>query len=257
MYKMVVSDFYGALINSEEAISLSTVIELDRIRKNGVLFCITTNKSARIVIDYNKDFPFIDYVVAFNGSYVYDLKKNKLLYSKSLVVSVVKKIYKLFKDKDFCFYTLDCCNYSGRYKDADFSEKIDNIDNFIEENKAGIYKIKIFFDSYKLAKDALKILKEEKRIVSYLKENDNMYFLEIYNSKDSKLSGIERILDKNKLNLKDVLAICSSVSSCDLIKNVGYGCVVSNGFDKLKRKAKEETKSNEEKGVEQIIKKFF
>ena len=51
MYKMVVSDFYGSLINSEEAISLSTMLEIERIRKNKVLFTITTNKSARIVID--------------------------------------------------------------------------------------------------------------------------------------------------------------------------------------------------------------
>ena len=65
MYKLVVSDFFGTLINSEEAISLSTMIELDKIRNKGVLFCITTSKSARIVIDYDKDFPFIDSYLFF------------------------------------------------------------------------------------------------------------------------------------------------------------------------------------------------
>ena len=41
MYKMVVSDFCGTLINSEEAISVSTMLEIDRIRKSDILFCIT------------------------------------------------------------------------------------------------------------------------------------------------------------------------------------------------------------------------
>ena len=131
MYKMVVSDFYGSLINSEEAISLSTMLEIDRIRKNNVLFTITTSRSARMVIDYNRDFPFIDYVVAFNGSYIYDLRKNKVLFNKTLCCNAVKKIYKLFKDKDMCLYTLDNCNYTGKYKDEDFSEIIINFFNSI------------------------------------------------------------------------------------------------------------------------------
>ena len=38
--KMVVSSFSKTLINSEEAISVSTMLELDRIRKEGILFCI-------------------------------------------------------------------------------------------------------------------------------------------------------------------------------------------------------------------------
>ena len=71
MYKMIVSDFSGTLINSDEAISVSTMLELDRVRKNGVIFCITTSKGIRVVKDYNRDFPFIDYIVAFNGSYIH------------------------------------------------------------------------------------------------------------------------------------------------------------------------------------------
>lgn len=257
MYKMVVSDFYGTLINSEEAISLSTMIELDRIRKEGVLFCITTSKSARVVIDYNRDFPFIDYVVAFNGSYIYDLVKDKVLYDKSMMVNVVKKLYKLFNGKDMCFYTLDCCNYIGKYRDNDFSEMIIDTDSFIEKNRKGIYKVKVFFNTSKEAKEAIKILKEEKRVVCYLKEVNDVFVVEIYSSVDSKRSGVEVVLKKNKLKFSDVLAISSSVSSYDLLQKVGYGCVVANGCDKLKKIAMEETSSNEEKGVELIIKKYF
>ena len=44
MYKMIVSDFCGTLIDSEEAISVSTMLELDRVRKDGIIFCITTSK---------------------------------------------------------------------------------------------------------------------------------------------------------------------------------------------------------------------
>ena len=234
------------------------MIELDKIRNKGVLFCITTSKSARIVIDYDKDFPFIDYVVAFNGSYVVDLINNKVLLDKSLGIGIVKKIYKIFKDKDLCFYTLDNCNYTGDYCDKDFSKKINNIDGFFVENKKGIYKIKIIFDSSKWCKDAVKKLKElELKIDIYAKEENDKFIIEITNSMCSKLLGVETICKSKKINLEEVFAVCSSVSSLDLVKTVGYGCSVSNGFDKLKKCAKTVTCSNEENGVEKIIKEVF
>ena len=54
MIKIIVTSFYNTLINSEEAISVSTMLELDRIRKEGILFCITTSKSLKIVKEYEK-----------------------------------------------------------------------------------------------------------------------------------------------------------------------------------------------------------
>lgn len=258
MYKMVVSDFFGTLINGEEAISLSTMIELDRIRKEGVLFTIATSKSARLVADYNNDFPFIDYVVAFNGAYVYDFVNDKVLYDKGIAKSIVKKIYSLFSDNDLCFYTLDRCNYTGMYRDKDYSELLLGIDDFIEENKKGIYKINVCFRSLKDARACVKKIKECKlNVVCYIKEVSDFYIVEVTSAVNSKFSGVSTILKKRKIDLDEVLAICSSTSSVELIKKVGLGCAVSNANDKTKKYAKLITNSNETKGVENVIKKCF
>ena len=258
MYKMIVSDFEEALINSEEAISLSTMIELDRIRKKGVIFTITTSKSARVVIDYNRDFPFIDYIVGFNGSYIYDVENKHVIYSKGLASTLLKKLYKLFSDKDLCFYTLDYCNYTGKYKDNDYSEMLIDVIPFIEENKNGIYKVSIYVDTLKEAKTILsKIEDNELNVCSYIKHENNIYMVEVTSVSCSKLLGIKKILKSNKIKLSDVLAICSSESSVDLINEVGLGICVSNACSVIKKKASEKTFSNEEKGVEAIIKKYF
>lgn len=58
MYKMIVSDFDGTLIDSDEAIPLSTMVEIDRIRKLGVKFVVATGRILKSVLDYNRDFPF-------------------------------------------------------------------------------------------------------------------------------------------------------------------------------------------------------
>ena len=64
MYKLFVSDFDGTLIDSDEAIPLSTMVEIDRIRKLGVKIVITTGRILKSILEYNKDFPFLDYVIS-------------------------------------------------------------------------------------------------------------------------------------------------------------------------------------------------
>ena len=256
MYKMIVSDFCGTLIDSEEAISVSTMLELDRVRKDGIIFCITTSKSVRIVNDYNKDFPFVDYIVAFNGSYIYDVNNNCVIYDKCISNSNVKKIYKMFSDKNLCFYTLDYCNYIGAYKDKDYSELLIDANNFIEENKKGIYKISIHVDSLKEAKSILKELCGVK-ICAYIIEDDDHYVIEITNSTIDKKKAVLKIAKLCSIKMDDVIAVCSSPSSCSLIESVGCGACVSNADKSVRKVANEITDSNENKGVESIIRKYF
>lgn len=258
MFKMMVSDFYKTLINNEEAISLSTMLEIDRIRKSGILFCITTSKSAKIVKDYNKDFPFVDYIVAFNGSYIYDLNNDKVVYERCIGSSIVKKLYKLFNDKDLSFYTLDFCNYTGSYKDKDYSELLIDVNAFLEENKKGIYKVNIYLETLKEAKKVAKTIKDSTlKVEVHLVEEDKFVVVEVTSGISSKLKGVEKLCKLNKFTLSDVIAVCSSSSSASLVQNVGCGCVVFNGDKEVRRVANELTDSNENNGVELIIKKYF
>ena len=84
MYQLFVSDFDGTLIDSDEAIPLSTMVEIDRIRKNGVKFVVATGRILKSVLDYNRDFPFLDYVISCDGAYVYDVCNRKVLFKKTL-----------------------------------------------------------------------------------------------------------------------------------------------------------------------------
>ena len=77
MKKMIINSFYNTLIDKEDAIPLSTMLEIERIRKSGNKYVILTNRSAKELEFYNRDFPFIDYIISFNGNYVVDLENNK------------------------------------------------------------------------------------------------------------------------------------------------------------------------------------
>ena len=96
MKKMIINSFYNTLIDKEEAIPLSTMLEIERIRKSGNKYVILTNRSAKELEFYNRDFPFIDYIISFNGNYVVDLENNKCLVAEKLRekdIELIKETY--------------------------------------------------------------------------------------------------------------------------------------------------------------------
>ena len=158
MYKMVVSEFSNTLIDSEEAIPHSTMIEIDRLRRDNIIYTISSDDPFYMINEYNKDFPFIDYIIGYNGGIIYDCLSKIIIYSKSISNSIVKKIYKLFNNKNLVFYTLDYGYYLGNYSNFDYSKKIDNFNDFFSSND--IYRIDIVCDKIKSCEEVVKVLEE-------------------------------------------------------------------------------------------------
>lgn len=182
MLKMVSSSFYNTLIDNEEAIPKTTMLEIDRIRKKNILFTINTNRHYKEVLDYNKSYNFIDYIISLNGSYIYDVNKEKCIFKKKLSTVNLKKIKDTYKDKDIFYYTED------------------NILNDYENND--IYKVEIKIDN-----DLDELLKRAKKLkvnMSTLSINDEE-FLEITSNNASMFTGLDKISLKNNFELKNIL----------------------------------------------------
>ena len=120
-----------------------------------------------------------------------------------------------------------------------------------------IYKIAIICDNKSQVKKVLKSLEDhEVDVNTRVLEKDGKLFVELYSRVNDKLNGVMKIAKLNKIELDDVLAIVCSDNDINVSKNV-KSVVVSNGSSKVKRICKEETLSNDEKGVEEVLKKYF
>ena len=264
MYKMLVTDFDGTLLDSDEAIPLSTMLEIDRIRKDGVLLTIATGRVMKSVLEYNKDFPFIDYIIACNGAYVYDVKRDKVIFKKNIMASIIKKVKKISSEYDLCFcteeywYLLKGSNTINR-KLEDRERIITDFDTFYAENKSNIYKIEILCDKKKDRDNIYSILEELdlKILLNKILYTNKQYGIEIVMNDITKYSGIEKICKLNKIDVESVIAIGDDLSDLSMIKNVGMGVAVSNAESSVKKVAKMKTSSNDTKGVEKVIRKLL
>lgn len=236
MIKMVVSSFHNTLIDNEEAIPMSTMLEIERIRKKGIILSICTNRQYKEVLDYNEDFPFVDYIISLNGSYIYDVKKEKVLFKKKLTNTIIKKILNLLPEYKLIFYSED------------------NIYESISDIEAkDIYKIEI-----EAASDIETIKEKLKKIsvnITTFEINQKKY-IEITSNQASMFNGVDKVSLKNNIILNNVLAICGNESDCPLVQNIQNSYVVKNCSKKLKKYTKKQTLSNVSKGVENIIRKM-
>lgn len=229
MKKMFVSSFYNTLLNKEEAIPTSTMFSIDNMKCQNTFLTIITNRMLSDVLYYNRDYPFVDYVIALNGSIIYDVEKEKCIEKIPLDESIVDEVEKITKNEVVTYYTLDKY-YPYRPKDK-------------------IYKIEI--NSSKINKNRLDTLNIKYTTFKY----DKCEFLEISGS--SPYNSLINLSSKLKLNTNDIMGVVGNLSEKEIIKELDNFYVVSNSPKLLKQETLNRTKSCDAKGVENIINKFF
>lgn len=249
MLKMVVSDFYDTLINNDEAISINTMLSIDNIRNNNILFVVATSKNLRTILDYNESYIFSDYIISYNGAYVYDTNKDIVLFKKTIPTTSVRKIAK-FGAKNIGFLTLNDTFYIGEDKNYNFPIKIGDVDEFIDFHKKDIYEI-VIYDSKAKLKNYMSILDDMN--INYI---DRDKYIEIVPSNSDKLSGVKVICKEKGIKLDEVLSIGASINDFKLINNT-FGTCVKNASNDIKKICKYKSKYNNTNGVREILEKYF
>ncbi len=227
MIKMVACSFYNTLIDKEDAIAMSTMLQIDKIRNKNIKFTVLTNRSFNEVLYYNRDFPFIDYIISYNGNCILDVNNNKIIYKNYLDKKYIKEILNKYKDNKIYLYSenevLDKFNY----------------------NNYDIYKIEI-----ELKRKDLKNISSNLSVLKYR----NKYYLEITATED--YSCLINLLRKLNINKDELLLIIGNDSEKLLIKDIPNTYIIGNSSKILKDLTIKKTSSNNFKGVEKVIKKY-
>ena len=232
MKKMIINSFYNSLIDKEDAIPVSTMLEIERVRKNNYKYTVITNRSCKELLEYNRDFPFIDYIISYNGCYVYDVENNKCLLDERLKEEDIEFIKTEYPKNKKLYYSLHDCN-----------EEDLNLD---------LYKIEIELSPREVKKIELI---NNKKIKSSIFVYNKKHYLEITSAKSSNTKALDLILKLENIKKSDTTAILGNDSEIDLIKYLKNTYVVSNAKE-IKKIAPNKTKSSNLKGAELVIKKL-
>ncbi len=259
MYKLVVSGFDGTLLDDDLAISLSTVLTIDEIRRRNCKFVIASGRDVNFIKDYIKDVNFIDYIISLNGGYIYDVLRDDCIFERTIKKTVIKKIVRQYKNQAVRIYL--CTDHSKCFFNVNQEETneiiIRDLDDFLNCNK--VYKIEIHTKTQKNSKEILKQIKDQK-----LELNLNLhkydykdYLIEITHSSVSKYQASMFIAKKEGIKSDEILAYGDYYNDLELVKKVGFGIAVDNAVTDLKKVCKEVVCSNNKKGVEKSLRQIL
>lgn len=234
MKRIIVSGFEDTLIDDNEAINMKTMLEIDRVRTNKYLFAVVTSNCLDYVLSYNKDFPFLDFIIFFDGRAIYDVKLNKLIYKNSINYSITKVIVDNFFDNDIYIYT------------AFGKIKVNNLDD-ISDYKRNILRIDILGDK---VNEIFKKINSLNLNVTVIKDS----CIKIY-SNCSRDIAIEKLCFRKKINAESCYVIGGNENDLEMIEKYNGVCV-KNAPIKLKRVSSDVMSCDDSLGVCEFLSEF-
>ena len=289
MYKLVAIDLDGTLLNSYGEVSEATKNALQKAKSQGVEIVLASGRPISSTESLAIELGVDNYLISGNGSAVFDIKNQKVIYDRFLNKEQVLKIAKLCEKNSFFYnvYTEDevsasSLNYTVLFSYEENLKKIEekrthinvvqNIEKYREESgKEKFLKITVCDESQFIFNSIMKRLKmiadidvletaymSKKKIKSGTEDVDIQYFYtEITNRNVNKWSAIEFLLEKLNINKEEVLTIGDNMNDLEMIQNAGLGIVMGNSNPKMKEIAKEIVSDNNSEGVLEAFNKFI
>lgn len=249
MYKLVILDLDGTLLNSDGLISEYTCDTIKSMYKK-VKFVLASARGFFTIKNYVQRLDLLDennYTIAFNGSLVMDNLEHTIINEEIGIneKNIIKDYIDNYKDVEWYLYT---------YNEKININNIDSIEKFLNNNR--IYKVvgitsedgitMMRNNLPNLISDSFQITSSEPVLIEFVKKGMK------------KVEAIKVLLDKLDISPNEVIAIGDGENDIDMIKFAGCGVAMKNANDEVKKVADVITNNtNNEDGVVQILKKLI
>ena len=288
MYKLIAVDLDGTLLNSYGDISEKNKNSIKKSMEKGAEVVIASGRPVSSAKAYANEAGANKYVICGNGSVLYDIQKEQILYNKSIDKQKVLQIIKICEENSI-FYSIYTENltiakslnynilfYNNENKKMPDDKKtnikiINNIYKYLEDNpNTEILKITVCDENSIIFGGIVKRLKEikdidvlevqhmaRKVITSGTKEIKIEYhYTEITSKNVNKWNAIEKLADILKIEKEEIMTIGDNMNDKEMIENAGLGIIMENSAPYIKKFADKVVSNNNEDGVSEALEKY-
>lgn len=268
MYKLLVLDMDGTLLNDKGYISKKNIKSITKARNRGVEVVLATGRLLASANYFAQKLKLKSPLISSNGALLTDCC-GKIIFNKILKEFQIKEVSKIAEEigtyyhlygKDSIYSKIIHEKMLKYYKDEQGSYQMGvqifkDIKDIIHDEKIQINKILLKecdIDKRKILKNEIENIVGIETTSSW---NDN---LEVIKKGVSKGNALEYLAGMYKIDREKIIAVGDNENDISMIEYAGLGISVSNGITKLKEKADYITKlSNDEDAISEIIYKFI
>ena len=285
MYKLVAIDLDGTLLNSYGQISEKNKETLKKAQEKGIEVVLSSGRSSNSVKNFANDIGDNKYIICGNGSLIYDLQKESIIYDKFIDKRKALQIIKICEDNSIYYNiytesmviakTLDnnVLFYHQENANKPDSKKtkinlVDNIYEYVENlQNENILKFTISDKSSIIFNSIIKKLRVIKNIdvldVAHMTRKIiksgteeiplEYYYTEITSEKVDKWNAIVWLANELNIKQEEIIAIGDNVNDKLMIENAGLGVAMGNSAPYIKEIANKVVANNNEDGVAEAI----
>jgi Cof subfamily protein (haloacid dehalogenase superfamily) len=262
MYKVIVSDLDGTLLNSQHQVSPRTRHILQRLLAAGLRFIVATGRHHIDVRSIRDALGLEIYLVSANGAVVHD-KQDRAVYNRVIPAPLAAAVLRepVAADATRNFFTGDAWlverempEFLEFHRDTGFRYQV------VDMNAVGTQDInKIFFIG-----EHEPLFDLERRLLARHGDALSVAFslptcLEIMPKGVNKGAAVKAILEQNGFRPEQLVAFGDGMNDLEMLSLAGLGVVMGNAHNRLKEAlpANPQALSCDEDGVAEYLAKLF
>ena len=288
MYKLIVMDLDGTLLNSYGEVTLENRKAIQYALEKNVELVLASGRDPKTIEKLSLELGIKNYLISGNGASIYDIKKQKNIYENIIDKEKALKVAQICKENSIFFnvyttngiitesldYNVKVFNNENNNKPNDKKTNIEvvkDIYNYIEENEPKILKIIICDNSKIIFNNIMEKLRDVKNIeilnVEHMsrkilrigtEEVEVEYFYtEITNKNANKWNAVEYLIKLLGITKEETICIGDNVNDYEMVKNSGLGIAMKNSALEKEKIAKYITEDNNSNGVGNAIFKYI
>lgn len=288
MYKLIVMDLDGTLLNSYGEVSLENRKAIQYALEKNVELVLASGRDPKTIEKLSLELGIKNYLISGNGASIYDIKEQKNIYENFIDKEKALKVAQICKENSIFFnvyttngiitesldYNVKVFNNENNNKPNDKKTNIEivkDIYNYIEENEPKILKIIICDNSKIIFNNIMEKLSDVKNIEILNVEHMSRkilrigteevgveyFYTEITNENANKWSAIEYLIKLLKITKDEIICIGDNINDYEMVKNSGLGIAMKNSALEKEKVAKYITDDNNSNGVGNAIFKYI
>lgn len=290
MYKLIAIDLDGTLLNSNGIVSDETKKTLQEIINKNVKIVLTSGRMIDSIKVIAEEIGGQKYLIAGNGSIVYDIENQEILYKNFLKKEKVLDVIKICEENSIYYniYTesevlTPALKYNVLYyhkENANREEKdrtkiniVTNMYEYIQNSDREDYlKITICDEDRMIFNSIIRRVKQIKDIdvleVEHMSRKNimqgtevielNYSYTEVSATNVDKWEAIKYILEKEQISAEEVIAIGDNINDKKMIENAGLGIAMQGSTPVITEIANIITEDNHNSnGVAKELKKII
>ena len=251
MKYLIAIDSDGTLRKNDGTITEKTKLAIKKQMGKGNIVVICTARPRYHTLEISEDVGISNYLISSNGSEVFDIKENKIIWSSYIDKEKCKLLYEYANNNNIrIMFVLDNSEYVTKFTRND-NQILLNDENFNDVFESNVKQIMVIDKDKEKIDEFKKIVKSKYKmniLDSSNKKSEESWFSIISNNA-SKGIALKKISEYLNIPIENTIAIGNDKNDISMFEIAGISVAVNNASKSIKNKVDYVTLSNEKDGV--------